>query len=162
MSVRIGVDVGGTFTKAVACDPVSGEVVARAVVSTTHTSELGVADGVRAAIEQVAADVRADGLGPIELVTHSTTQAVNALLEGDTARVGVLGTSAGGNLAALDSRISRKLGKHLGAKLVIRLDRRSAHTANGIRRRAGSRIRTSTDVLDDATISPPRRSPGSR
>jgi N-methylhydantoinase A/oxoprolinase/acetone carboxylase beta subunit len=91
VAVRVGVDVGGTFTKAVACDPASGEVVARAVVSTTHTSELGVADGVRAAIEQVADDVRAGGLGPIELVTHSTTQAVNALLEGDTARVGVLG-----------------------------------------------------------------------
>ena len=91
MAVRVGVDVGGTFTKAVACDPASGAVVARAVVSTTHTSELGVAEGVRQAIEQVAADVRRDGLGPIQLVTHSTTQAVNALLEGDTARVGVLG-----------------------------------------------------------------------
>ena len=91
MAVRVGVDVGGTFTKAVACDPASGEVVARAVVPTTHTSGLGVAEGVRAAIEQVAADVRRDGLGPIQLVTHSTTQAVNALLEGDTARVGVLG-----------------------------------------------------------------------
>ena len=91
MGVRIGVDVGGTFTKAVACDPASGAVVARSIVATTHGSELGVAAGVRAAIEQVAADVRRDGLGPIELVTHSTTQAVNALLEGDTARVGVLG-----------------------------------------------------------------------
>ena len=91
MAVRVGVDVGGTFTKAVACDPHSGQVVARAVVPTTHTSGLGVAEGVRAAIEQVAAAVRSDGLGPIQLVTHSTTQAVNALLEGDTARVGVIG-----------------------------------------------------------------------
>ena len=38
LAVRVGVDVGGTFTKAVACDPASGEVVARAVVSTTHAS----------------------------------------------------------------------------------------------------------------------------
>jgi N-methylhydantoinase A/oxoprolinase/acetone carboxylase beta subunit len=91
MAVRVGVDVGGTFTKAVACDVASGEVVARAVVSTTHRAARGVAEGVREAIEHVAADVRAGGFGPIQLVSHSTTQAVNALLEGDTARVGVLG-----------------------------------------------------------------------
>jgi N-methylhydantoinase A len=91
MAVRVGVDVGGTFTKAVACDPGTGEVSARAVVPTTHGSPLGVAEGVRDAIEQVAEQVRTAGVGPIEIVAHSTTQAVNALLEGDTARVGVLG-----------------------------------------------------------------------
>ncbi|HJR45645.1 MAG TPA: hydantoinase/oxoprolinase family protein [Actinomycetota bacterium] len=91
MAVRIGVDVGGTFTKAVACAASTGEVVARAVVPTTHASTAGVAEGVIAAVDSVVQEVRARELGPVLLVSHSTTQAVNALLEGDTAIVGVVG-----------------------------------------------------------------------
>ncbi|HXG39439.1 MAG TPA: glutamate mutase L, partial [Candidatus Limnocylindrales bacterium] len=83
MSVRVGVDVGGTFTKAVACRTADGSIVARAVVPTTHDAPAGVAEGVAAAIRAIAADVERTGLGPIVLVAHSTTQAVNALLEGD-------------------------------------------------------------------------------
>ncbi|HTN25392.1 MAG TPA: hydantoinase/oxoprolinase family protein [Solirubrobacteraceae bacterium] len=85
---RVGVDVGGTFTKAVACDLETGAVVARAVLPTTHDDPQGVAAGVVRCVAQVAAQI---GGANIELVTHSTTQAVNALLEGDVGRVGVLG-----------------------------------------------------------------------
>ncbi|MDX6718068.1 MAG: N-methylhydantoinase [Solirubrobacteraceae bacterium] len=85
---RVGVDVGGTFTKAVACDLQTGAVIARAVLPTTHEDEQGVAAGVVSAVAQVAAHI---GAASIELVTHSTTQAVNALLEGDVGLVGVLG-----------------------------------------------------------------------
>ena len=106
MAVRVGVDVGGTFTKAVACDPSAGDVRARAVVPTTHASSIGVAEGVRQAIEQVAEQVRAQGIGPIEIVAHSTTQAVNALLEGDTARVGILGIGARPHLRRARKRTS--------------------------------------------------------
>jgi N-methylhydantoinase A/oxoprolinase/acetone carboxylase beta subunit len=91
MTVRIGVDVGGTFTKAVACASGSGEVVARAIVPTTHHAPGGVAEGAVRALREVAHDVAERALGPIQLVAHSTTQAVNALLEGDTSVVGVLG-----------------------------------------------------------------------
>jgi N-methylhydantoinase A len=91
MAVRVGVDVGGTFTKAVACAAGTGEVVARAIVPTTHHAAGGVAEGAVRALREVAADVVARELGPIQLVAHSTTQAVNALLEGDTSVVGVLG-----------------------------------------------------------------------
>jgi N-methylhydantoinase A len=91
VAFKIGVDVGGTFTKAVACDSKSSEVVAQAVVPTTHWSHLGVADGVVQSIAELLAD--SDNLpdGSAALVAHSTTQAVNALLEGDTAVVGVVG-----------------------------------------------------------------------
>ena len=87
-SLRVGVDVGGTFTKAVAVDPASGEIAARAVTPTTHDDPDGVAAGVVAVVAQLAGQVGADA---VELVTHSTTQAVNALLEGDAATVGVIG-----------------------------------------------------------------------
>lgn len=91
MAVRVGVDVGGTFTKAVACDATSGEVVARSVVPTTHADEVGVAAGVVRAVRAVTGEVEGANRGPVLVVSHSTTQAVNALLEGDTAKVGVLG-----------------------------------------------------------------------
>lgn len=91
MSVRIGVDVGGTFTKAVACDPSGGSVAATSVVPTSHGAPSGVAEGVAEALHRVLGQVDRLGVGPVELVAHSTTQAVNALLEGDTATVGVLG-----------------------------------------------------------------------
>lgn len=88
MTVRVGVDVGGTFTKAVAFDLDANEVVARAVVSTSHEHEQGVAAGVLDAIREV---VEHTGTDRVDLVTHSTTQAVNALLEGDVGIVGVIG-----------------------------------------------------------------------
>jgi hypothetical protein len=86
--VRIGVDVGGTFTKAIAFDLSGGGVVAQATVPTTHRDASGVAAGVVDVVAQIATAV---GPANIDLVVHSTTQAVNALLEGDTAVVGVVG-----------------------------------------------------------------------
>jgi N-methylhydantoinase A/oxoprolinase/acetone carboxylase beta subunit len=88
VTVRVGVDVGGTFTKAVAFDTQADAVVAEAIVPTTHDHEHGVAAGVVEVVARLAESVGADR---VELVTHSTTQAVNALLEGDVAKVGMIG-----------------------------------------------------------------------
>ena len=90
MGVRVGVDVGGTFTKAVACEA-SGLVVARAVIPTTHQAVAGVAEGVVRSLRALRHQLRDAGRDHIALVAHSSTQAVNALLEGDTADVGVIG-----------------------------------------------------------------------
>jgi N-methylhydantoinase A/oxoprolinase/acetone carboxylase beta subunit len=91
--LRVGVDVGGTFTKAIAIDPATHELRAQAVVPTTHAARHGVADGAAAALSRLA-----DQLGParerVEVVAFSTTQAMNALLEGDVGRVGVIGIGA--------------------------------------------------------------------
>ena len=103
MGVRVGVDVGGTFTKAVAVDSETGELVARSVVPTTHTAAAGVAEGVVACVAAVAAEVGAEA---VDLVTHSTTQAVNALLEGDVARVGVFGLGRRPDLVKVRRRTS--------------------------------------------------------
>ena len=88
VGVRVGVDVGGTFTKAIAFDLNLATIVAEAIVPTTHDAVEGVAAGVVQCVAEVAATVGADN---IDLVTHSTTQAVNALLEGDVGTVGVIG-----------------------------------------------------------------------
>jgi N-methylhydantoinase A len=86
--LRVGIDVGGTFTKAVAVCPETRELRAHAAVPTTHTHEHGVAQGVADALRELLQEIDRD---TIELVAFSTTQAMNALLEGDVARVGVVG-----------------------------------------------------------------------
>jgi len=87
--IRIGIDVGGTFTKAAAVDPRSGELIARAAVPTTHRAEQGVATGAIAALRALL-DAGRFTVDQVGLVTFSTTQAVNALLEGDVVPVGIL------------------------------------------------------------------------
>jgi N-methylhydantoinase A/oxoprolinase/acetone carboxylase beta subunit len=84
----VGVDVGGTFTKAVAVDVRTGDLVAQALIPTSHGHEDGVSAGVVHVVREIAEHV---GPEAVEMVTHSTTQAVNALLEGDVAPVGVIG-----------------------------------------------------------------------
>jgi N-methylhydantoinase A len=87
---RIGIDVGGTFTKAVLIDNARHEVVSRFSVLTTHSDSRGVAKGVvevfRTVLDQSGVDPKA-----VIFLAHSTTQATNALLEGDVANVGVIG-----------------------------------------------------------------------
>ena len=51
--MRIGVDVGGTFTKAVAIEPAPFALVAEAVVPTSHEHGHGVNAGVAAALAQL-------------------------------------------------------------------------------------------------------------
>ncbi len=92
-SYRIGIDVGGTFTKAALIDHIDGSVVGRSSVHTTHDHPDGVAAGVIQVFEQVLGDANVDA-GDVVLLAHSTTQATNALLEGDVARVGILGLAA--------------------------------------------------------------------
>jgi N-methylhydantoinase A len=104
VTARIGVDVGGTFTKAVAVDD-AGALLAQSLIPTTHEHEHGVVAGVLDAIAAVTREVGADG---IELVTHSTTQAVNALLEGDVGTVGVIGLSPRADLRKVSKRTALK------------------------------------------------------
>ncbi len=90
---RIGIDVGGTFTKAVLIDNAGFDVVGRYSVMTTHSDSRGVAAGVvevfRNVLEKSAVDP-----ADVVFLAHSTTQATNALLEGDVAEVGVVGMAS--------------------------------------------------------------------
>ncbi|MEV6609805.1 hydantoinase/oxoprolinase family protein [Kutzneria sp. NPDC051319] len=92
--VRIGIDVGGTFTDAVAVDARSFELLGKVKVPTSHDHEDGVVHGILEALEKLRADV---GIGArdVSFLAHGTTQATNALLEGDVATVGIAGVGTG-------------------------------------------------------------------
>jgi N-methylhydantoinase A/oxoprolinase/acetone carboxylase beta subunit len=91
--------VGGTFTDVVALDARTRAVIAVRKVPTTHDHPDGVAAGIVIGLRLLIDEC---GIDPARIVfiAHSTTQATNALLEGDLARVGVV-TIAGGAFGAL-------------------------------------------------------------
>ena len=102
--IRIGVDVGGTFTKAVAI-----ETGAVAVARAHGRPDLACGTGRR---RRRRRRKRSERCSPSSarlaaasaLVAFSTTQAMNALLEGDVGRVGVLGIGAAPDLRAARKR----------------------------------------------------------
>ncbi|MBN2141045.1 MAG: hydantoinase/oxoprolinase family protein [Desulfovibrionaceae bacterium] len=81
----LGIDTGGTFTDAVAVDPASGRVLAKAKQPTTH-HDLSL--GMSRAVGDVLASA---GLDPAraELVAVSSTLATNSVVEGRGSRVGL-------------------------------------------------------------------------
>jgi N-methylhydantoinase A/oxoprolinase/acetone carboxylase beta subunit len=104
----MGIDVGGTFTKAVALDNETHKILGKASVLTTHRDEAGVAAGVVQAFEKC---LRENSISPDEVIfiAHSTTQATNALLEGDVAEVGIV-AMASGFIEGLLAKRQTKLG----------------------------------------------------
>lgn len=104
--VRVGIDVGGTFTDVVVVDNETREVISQLKVPTTHSAAEGVALGIINAIERALNELEISG-DDVIFIAHSTTQATNALLEGDVAQVGVIGLGSGieGLKAKIDTRI---------------------------------------------------------
>ena len=93
--VRMGIDVGGTYTKCVAIDNKTHEIIGKSQVKTTHDDEKGVATGV---VQSFRNCLNNFNIAPedVVFVAHSTTQATNAFIEGDVAKVGVIGIAGGG------------------------------------------------------------------
>ncbi|WP_419997980.1 hydantoinase/oxoprolinase family protein [Streptomyces boninensis] len=92
--IRVGIDVGGTFTDAVAVDSATLEIVGQVKVPTSHHHEDGVAHGIVEALDRLLKET-GRAAEDVAFLAHGTTQATNALLEGDVAPVGLLGIGTG-------------------------------------------------------------------
>ena len=85
---RLGYDIGGTFTDLILVDDASGTTHTAKVPSTPAAPAAGALDGLRRL-------TRAAGVAPaaVGYLAHGSTVALNAILEGTTARVGLLTTA---------------------------------------------------------------------
>ncbi|WP_066891704.1 hydantoinase/oxoprolinase family protein [Clostridium nigeriense] len=119
-AIRVGIDVGGTHTKAVAIDNETHEIIGKGSVMTTHDDEMGVATGV---IEAFKLCLNANNIDPNDVIfiAHSTTQATNALLEGDVAEVGIIGMGKGGIGGLLAKKQSKIDDIDLGTGRIIKV-----------------------------------------
>ncbi|WP_339227878.1 hydantoinase/oxoprolinase family protein [Oceanobacillus sp. FSL K6-2867] len=85
--VRIGVDVGGTFTDLILVDDAANKVNVHKVPSTTYDQSVGVIRGIKELCEMSNVDVH-----NVEYILHGTTVATNITIEGNGAKVGMLTT----------------------------------------------------------------------
>ncbi len=83
MTLRIGIDIGGTFTDLV-CINSGGQVRTHKTASTPHDYGAGIVEGLRALIDD-------DGTGVAE-VLHGTTVGSNTVLEAKGARTALITT----------------------------------------------------------------------
>lgn len=87
MRLRIGIDVGGTFTDVTAFDEAQGEVIAIRKYSSDPVQPMRV-------MEQIASEFAQEfGKDSVALILHGSTAALNTMLEGKGVRVGLLTTS---------------------------------------------------------------------
>ena len=87
MSVRIAIDIGGTFTDATLIDEASGRVAIAKTLTTPDDPSQGFMNAVERALAEAGVDARQVGF-----VVHATTVATNAIIEGKVARSGFVTT----------------------------------------------------------------------
>ena len=71
--IRMGIDVGGTFTK----DNETRKIIGKASVLTTHKDEAGVAAGVVQAFERC---LRENDIGPDDVIFIAHSTLIHALI----------------------------------------------------------------------------------
>ena len=81
--LRIGVDIGGTFTDVTGIDEDTGELFHLKVLTTNQDPALGVVESL---------DEAGIRLEEVSFLSHGTTIAINALLEGKGAKTAIVST----------------------------------------------------------------------
>jgi len=87
MSVRLAIDIGGTFTDATLIDEETGEVAIAKVLTTPADPSEGFMQAVERALDEGGVEA-----AQVRFVVHATTVATNAIIEGNVARSGFVTT----------------------------------------------------------------------
>ncbi len=85
--MRIGIDVGGTFTDIVLIDDATGKIHYTKVLTTHHNLAEGVIGGIDKMLGMIAAS-----FDEVDYLVHGTTIGTNALIERKGARTGLITT----------------------------------------------------------------------
>jgi N-methylhydantoinase A len=101
---RLGIDIGGTFTDGALVDEATGEIL----IVKVPTTPVDPATGFMAVVERALLRVRS-GSEAVRLVVHATTVATNALIEGKTARVGMITTKGFRDVLEIGRQIRSRL-----------------------------------------------------
>ena len=109
MPYALGIDVGGTFTDAVASDG-AGRIVSAKTPTTPDHREVG----VMRAIEELAGELGIDVgelLSRTDYIAHGTTASINALVQGSVADVGLIATKGHRDAIYIMNAEGRTLGR---------------------------------------------------
>jgi len=85
VTVRVGIDTGGTFTDVVLYDETTGAIHTTKTPSTPPEFERGVLAGLDAILDETDTDP-----GDVEFLSHGTTVGTNAVLEGEVPPLGLI------------------------------------------------------------------------
>jgi N-methylhydantoinase A len=102
--VRIGVDIGGTFTDLQIFDARGGRTETFKVPTTSDDPSIGLMDGVRGAAERFGF-----ALGDVGYVMHGTTIATNAVLERKLPRGALVATSGFEDVLEIGRHVRREI-----------------------------------------------------
>ena len=102
--IRIGIDVGGTFTDACLFDEETGEVQVSKVPSTPDDPSVGILDSLSLILSEARATSE-----QVTYLAHGTTVATNTLLEHSGAKVGLITTRGFRDLLELARQVRPNL-----------------------------------------------------
>ena len=142
MSVRVAIDIGGTFTDATLIDEQTGAVSIAKVLSTPSDPS----EGFMAAVERALAESGAAAAN-VSSVVHATTVATNAIIEGKVARSGFVTTEGFRDLLEIARQVRPSLydTRFEKPKPLVPRDR-----AVGVHERLGPKGETITPLDDDS------------
>jgi N-methylhydantoinase A len=142
--LRIGIDVGGTFTDLVGVDEAGISTLAKSA-STPQDPSIGVMDGLMRLAEALGIDLAAL-FSRTERIVHGTTVATNALLEHKGAKVGLLTTE--GHRDVIEMREGLKDDRYnLRVAPPVQLVPRALRLGVRERMRADGRVETPLDMV---------------
>lgn len=103
MTIRLGIDVGGTFTDIVVMHD-DGTTLVEKVPSTPHDASIGIINGI-----QRIKDTRGVDVAGLDVFAHGSTVATNALLEAKLPRTALIVTRGFADVLEIGTQLRPKL-----------------------------------------------------